>query len=1189
MKNLKLFFSLLAFLSFFESSAQVNLTLKSVPPDEAKLSDWECGSMLLLKNNMASTPLTGQFPQQNGNAKTQSVLYQIPVVFHVISDPGNPTPIPSYAQVQMQLASLNAAFSNNLGSLNNVTVGPRAFDTQIQFCLAKSKQVNGNPTAWPTSSVGVVYYSINNSLTTNININSNPSLATLAALTNANFPPSMYLNIWCVPNIATSAATNVNAPPTVIGIGTFPWMTAPIDGIVMRNDVIGNNTYNNFTGNMFSTLDKGNILAHEAGHYLGLLHTFETVVGGNMATAGGAPGCYGLTNQTTEGDLIFDTPPTMINGSLPPGTYNTCNETYSPYGLSNGADVNDQLENFMSYSDDDHMNTFTNGQAQRMKGALDALFPSAFLTGQRANLTLTPNLIATGVNTTPSCGPALLTANFSASLVLASITCTTAAVQFYQPILPGYLSATSYTWNFGDGNTSNLPNPSHTYITPPTNFIVTLTVSDGVSTSSSTLAIYTPTGTPQIAGFSGQSHVVCRGTEQTILIQFPAYLLNAIITDGTNYYPVTTNFVHNNSTVNGIYQYPFTFTITGNTTFSVVTNCGNGGPVASFTVVDCCSNLITNGDLENGPVSFTSQYNLNTFNTFGGSGAINYPALTSYPAFGNNFHNTGKSLIIDSSPGYSGCGLIGSSRLILGQAFTGLKPSTDYYVAVKLGQSADSVLSPGCPNKFNMKLFNATTSVLTRTFITSTVPPIAWTIAGGTNRGSAQVVNFIATTPATINAATAFTFQLFEIENSSGYGFDYSFDNIIVSEMNAPILISPLTASICPGGSVALNATGNCVPINNYSLVWQPSAGLSCSTCANPVASPSVTTNYTLLAIPPISTPPQPNLAFTTLVNVSLPLFTISSNTSCSTGGYTLVANGVPSVTWQPPGITSSAIVVSPSVVTTYTANYTGAGGCATQNYITVTPSAPVVLLVGGNPVYCAGGPPAVINAAVSPPGSTPTFTWLPGNMSGAIQNVTPATPTTYTVNGTVNGCQIGPATFSVNPISASIAVGGNSVYCKNIGPAIVTATSYPTGYLATYTWLPGNFSGASQSLTPLLNTTFTIQAVVGGCAAPTVTFAVKMYVNCGTSIGVNGEEEFPMITLFPNPTTGKIQFISQQKNERLNVKMFDIGAKIIFDGVVIISDYTGHININVAEGIYLAEIANSSDQRMFKKIIVVK
>ncbi len=1172
-----------------ELPAQVNLTLKSATTDEAKLPGWECGSMLLLKNNMATAPLTGEGLQQSSAVKAQSALYQIPVVFHVISDPGNPTAIPSYAQVQMQLASLNAAFSNSLASLNNVTVGPRAFDTQIQFCFAKTKQVNGNPTAWPTSSVGVVYYSINNSLTTNINVNSNPSLATLAALTNANFPPSMYLNIWCVPNITTSGATNVNAPPTVIGIGTFPWMTAPIDGIVMRNDVIGNNTYNNFTGNMLSTLDKGNILAHEAGHYLGLLHTFETVVGGNLATAGGAPGCYGLSNQTTNGDLVFDTPPTMINGSLPPGTYNTCVETYSPYGLSNGADVNDQLENFMSYSDDDYMNTFTNDQAQRMKGALDALFPSAFLTGQRANLSLTANLIATGVNNAPSCGPALLNANFSASLVLASITCTTAAVQFYQPILPGYLSATSYTWNFGDGNTSNLPNPSHTYVTPPTNFIVTLTVSDGLSSASSTLAIFTPTGTPQIAGFSGQGHPVCRGTEQTILIQFPAYLLNAIITDGTNNYPVTTNFVHNNSTVNGIYQYPFTFTITGNTTFSMVTNCSNGGPVASFTVVDCCSNLITNGDLENGPVNFTSQYNLNTFNTFGGSGAINYPALTSYPAFGNNFYNTGKSLIIDSSPGYSGCGLTGSSRLILGQAITGLKPSTDYYVSVKLGQSADSLLSPSCPNKFNMKLFNATTSVLTRTFITSTVPPIAWTIPGGTNKGSAQVVNFIATTPATINTSTAFTFQLFEIENSSGYGFDYSFDNIIVSEMNAPILISPLVSSICPGGSVALNASGNCVALSNYNLVWQPSAGLSCSTCPNPVASPSVTTNYTLLAIPPISTPPQPNLAFTALVNINLPLFTISSNTPCSTGGYTLVANGVPSVTWQPSGITSSSIVVSPGIVTTYTASYIGSGGCTAQNFITIAPSSPIILGVGGNSVYCAGGPPAAINATVAPPGSTPTFTWLPGNMSGAIQNVTPNTPTTYTVNAIVNGCLVGPATFSVYPISPSIAVGGNSVYCKNIGPAIVTATSYPTGYSTTYTWLPGNFSGASQSLTPLQNTTYTIQAAVAGCAAVSATFAVKMYVNCGTSIGEHGNEELSMIKLFPNPTTGKIQFISQQKNEKLNVKVFDIGARVIFDGVVIISEYTGNIFINAEEGIYMAEISNSPYQRTCKKIIVVK
>ena len=54
-------------------------------------------------------------------------------------------------------------------------------------------------------------------------------------------------------------------------------------------------------------------------------------------------------------------------------------------------------------------------------------------------------------------------------------------------------------------------------------------------------------------------------------------------------------------------------------------------------------------------------------------------------------------------------------------------------------------------------------------------------------------------------------------------------------------------ATICMGNSVVLGdaavATGGTGP---YTYQWSPSAGLSCTGCANPIASPSVTTTYTV-------------------------------------------------------------------------------------------------------------------------------------------------------------------------------------------------------------------------------------------------------------------------------------------------------------------------------------------------------
>jgi len=57
------------------------------------------------------------------------------------------------------------------------------------------------------------------------------------------------------------------------------------------------------------------------------------------------------------------------------------------------------------------------------------------------------------------------------------------------------------------------------------------------------------------------------------------------------------------------------------------------------------------------------------------------------------------------------------------------------------------------------------------------------------------------------------------------------------------ITISPATATVCPGGSVALTATSN---ILGTQFVWSPATGLSSTTTASTVATPSATSTYTV-------------------------------------------------------------------------------------------------------------------------------------------------------------------------------------------------------------------------------------------------------------------------------------------------------------------------------------------------------
>jgi|GEM_PF-1400386 len=57
------------------------------------------------------------------------------------------------------------------------------------------------------------------------------------------------------------------------------------------------------------------------------------------------------------------------------------------------------------------------------------------------------------------------------------------------------------------------------------------------------------------------------------------------------------------------------------------------------------------------------------------------------------------------------------------------------------------------------------------------------------------------------------------------------------------VSVSPANPNIPTGGSIQLITTST---VSNVTYDWSPSAGLSCTSCANPTASPAATTTYTL-------------------------------------------------------------------------------------------------------------------------------------------------------------------------------------------------------------------------------------------------------------------------------------------------------------------------------------------------------
>ena len=121
----------------------------------------------------------------------------------------------------------------------------------------------------------------------------------------------------------------------LLGWSTFPWNLASnptMDGIVIH--------YASLPGGSLAPYNLGGTASHEAGHWVGLYHTFQG-------------GCDG-GNCSGAGDLVCDTPGEATATSGCPSGKDTCPEA----GL-------DPIHNYMDYSTDICYTNFTSGQDAR--------------------------------------------------------------------------------------------------------------------------------------------------------------------------------------------------------------------------------------------------------------------------------------------------------------------------------------------------------------------------------------------------------------------------------------------------------------------------------------------------------------------------------------------------------------------------------------------------------------------------------------------------------------------------------------------------------------------------------------------------------------------------------------------------------------------------------------------------------
>ena len=262
-------------------------------------------------------------------------------------------------------------------------------------------------------------------------------------------------------------------------------------------------------------------------------------------------------------------------------------------------------------------------------------------------------------------------------------------------------------------------------------------------------------------------------------------------------------------------------------------------------------------------------------------------------------------------------------------------------------------------------------------------------------------------------------------------------------------------SSICWAHSATLMASG----ANTYT--WNTSS----NTTNSLNISPSSNTTYTVTGTDANGCT---NTATKTVTVNSLPSVSISGPTAlCSGSSATLTVSGANTYTWST-GANGSAVVISPTVTTTYTLTGTDANGCENMAARSVTVHALPSVVISGNTTICAG-----TNATLTATGAT-SYTWITGATTGSI-SVSPSSNTMYTVTGTdANGC-LGTAGANVVISSTlSVVVNGPSLLCSGS-----SATLNATG-ASSYTWSTGA-TGGSVSVAP---TAFTIYTVTGTDAA---------------------------------------------------------------------------------------------------------
>ncbi len=389
--------------------------------------------------------------------------------------------------------------------------------------------------------------------------------------------------------------------------------------------------------------------------------------------------------------------------------------------------------------------------------------------------------------------------------------------------------------------------------------------------------------------------------------------------------------------------------------------------------------------------------------------------------------------------------------------------------------------------------------------------------------------------------------------------------------------------SICAGGQIQLSASGGA------SYQWSPSNNLSAINVANPIASPTATTTYTVTVTDANNCSASAQVTVT--VN-SLPAANAGSNvTVCNGGSAQLNASGGVNYLWNNDATLSNLNIANPiatpTATTTYTVSVTNANGCTASDTVTVSVSNILAIAVSPDTALCEGESVLLFASGGN------TFSWSPAT---TLNDSTIANPL---ANPTENTMYKVTVSDGVCADSATVFVRVDEPLIADIIPdtTIVSSGALPQIQLYasggnSYTWLPADGLNNSSIDAPILDLSalnilsdttliYSVEISEGTCSEIlSVAISVQFITPVFETIREGG------ISVFPNPASENIFIRFENGLSAESVSLFNPTGQLLNVLLVKKEDDMAIDIRDLSSGIYFLNI-RAGEQVIHRKVMV--